>query len=153
MKNKAFTLIEIIIVILIIGILITLSVPMLEKAKYRSEASEAFKVISAIKQAEELYYAEYGCYYILCPSPDSSRWAALGLEDYSSTGNFVYAMYGPIPPGSPVPTASDYYLLSATRHGYKFRITYWHHDPSGVHEDGEIEWNFDLDVPSHMLMG
>ena len=62
MKNKAFTLVELIIVVIIIGILATLAIPQYSKAVERSKAAKAKYALSLIRQAEELYFDNYDAY-------------------------------------------------------------------------------------------
>jgi len=60
--RKAFTLVELLIVIIIIGILATMAVPQYQKMVNRSKWAEAIQLAGAIKTAENLYYAEYNDY-------------------------------------------------------------------------------------------
>lgn len=56
MKNKGFTLIELLVVVLIIGILSAIAVPKYQLAVEKSRAAEAFTILKAIKQAEDVYF-------------------------------------------------------------------------------------------------
>jgi len=60
--NKAFTLIELLIVVLIIGILAAVAVPQYKKAVTKSKAMQGLTLIKEIAQGEELYYLEHGTY-------------------------------------------------------------------------------------------
>ncbi len=62
MKNKAFTLIEMLVVVLIIGILAAIAVPQYQKAVYKSRAMEAMLLVKALAEAEEVYYLVNGEY-------------------------------------------------------------------------------------------
>ena len=63
MKNKTgFTLIEILVVVLIIGILAALAVPQYQKAVIKSRATEAMTMLKAIGEAQEVYYLAHGHY-------------------------------------------------------------------------------------------
>lgn len=56
--KKAFTLVELLIVIIIIGILATLALPQYQRMVNRARWAECTQLAAAIKTAENLYYAE-----------------------------------------------------------------------------------------------
>ena len=61
-SNKAFTLIELLIVVLIIGILAAIAVPQYRIAVTKSRISQVVSAISSIAQAQEFYYLTNGHY-------------------------------------------------------------------------------------------
>ena len=64
MKNKkGFTLLEIMIVIVIIGILSTLGISQYIPARERAFGKEAIANLKLIRAAEKIYYMELGTYY------------------------------------------------------------------------------------------
>jgi prepilin-type N-terminal cleavage/methylation domain-containing protein len=89
MIKKAFTLLEILIVIIIIGILAAFAIPKYIKAARKAVASEAVTNIGALRGAEIRYYQEYGVL--------TTNFDALDVEnpdtvtgskfDYSISGN------------------------------------------------------------------
>lgn len=64
MKKTAFTLIELLIVLVIIGILTTLAIPTYDKFREMAEGAEAVANIGAIRRAVCAYYNENGKYPI-----------------------------------------------------------------------------------------
>ena len=60
--RKGFTLVELAVVIVIIGVLAAFGVPRFLKSVERSKAAEAFSYLSAVRSAQERYQAQYGVY-------------------------------------------------------------------------------------------
>ena len=60
--RKAFTLVELAVVIVIIGVLAAFGVPRFLKSVERSKAAEAFSFLSAVRSSQERYLAQYGQY-------------------------------------------------------------------------------------------
>ena len=59
---KGFTLVELAVVIVIIGVLAAFGVPQFLKSVERSKAAEAFNYLSAVRSAQERYLAMQGVY-------------------------------------------------------------------------------------------
>ena len=62
MKHNAFTLIELLIVILIVGLLASLALPLYSRYMASSRQATAQAQLAAIRQAEEIYKFQYGSY-------------------------------------------------------------------------------------------
>jgi len=84
-KNaKGFTLIELMIVVVIIGILAAIAMPQYNKYVARTQVAEAFALLGPVKQALTLYYQENGNF------PDDTdtmdRHNALGIAHWTELG-------------------------------------------------------------------
>src|SRR5713226_6205343 len=61
-NRKGFTLVELAVVIVVIGVLAAFGVPRFIKSVERSKAAEAFAYLSAVRAAQERYHARQGTY-------------------------------------------------------------------------------------------
>ena len=61
-RRAGFSLVELAVVVIIIGVLAAFGVPRMLKSVERSKASEAFKYLSAVRAAQERYQARQGTY-------------------------------------------------------------------------------------------
>ena len=62
MNKKAFTLLELLVVVLIIGILAAIALPQYKKALYKSRYNSLMALVNSIYQAEERFYMTKGFY-------------------------------------------------------------------------------------------
>jgi prepilin-type N-terminal cleavage/methylation domain-containing protein len=62
-KAKGFTLVELVIVIIIVGVLSILSFPIYQNQARRAVVSEGKSLLNSIHTAQKIYYAEYGTFY------------------------------------------------------------------------------------------
>lgn len=61
-KNLGFTLVELVIVIVIVGILSVVAVPIYTGYTKKAMATEAEGTLGAINTAQKVYYAEHSCF-------------------------------------------------------------------------------------------
>jgi len=62
LKRKGFTLIEILIVVIILGILATLSVPQFTRMIKRARMAEAWAGLGGVRTAQSIYWMEHTAY-------------------------------------------------------------------------------------------
>ena len=68
--SKGFTLVELSVVIVIIGVLAAFAVPRFRNAVERSKAGESFNYLSAVRSAQERYHGRQGTYAALLTKLD-----------------------------------------------------------------------------------
>lgn len=61
-NTRGFTLVELMIVVIVIGILAAVAIPMYQVVPERSRATEAVSALGLVRQAMRTYYAEHGTY-------------------------------------------------------------------------------------------
>ena len=99
-SRKGFTLVELAVVIVIIGVLAAFGVPQFLKSVERSKAAEAFNYLSAVRSAQERYLAKEGTY---CPETSKTKldinqvppkYFDVGAitEDHSATSNPTWGL-------------------------------------------------------------
>jgi type IV pilus assembly protein PilA len=103
-RRTGFSLVELSVVVIIIGVLAAFGIPRMLKSVERSKAAEAFKVLASVRAAQERYQAREGTYAALLTDLDMEQTAP------------KYFTVGTIAAGS---TASleDSWTLTLTRQG------------------------------------
>ncbi|MEW5758112.1 MAG: prepilin-type N-terminal cleavage/methylation domain-containing protein [Candidatus Omnitrophota bacterium] len=61
-QGRAFTLIELVVVIIVLGLLATLAIPRFQKQLERGRAAEAYRMLAEIRTAQEIWKNEHGAY-------------------------------------------------------------------------------------------
>ncbi len=110
--KKSFTLIELLIVLVIIGILTTLAIPSLKKYKDKAKTAEAINMISVFADSVWRYYVEAGHFPATgsgAPPPDLDAKIPLSTKYYF----YMYYNVANIPPN-----IGDYVFVYATSWDY-----------------------------------
>ncbi len=113
-NSKGFTLIEVLIVIIIIGVLAGLAIPLYRVTVEKSRKAEALGVLSAMRQAEGRYLSTWNTYTTggagavgSATGPIDFDFSAATLEVGGQTLHFSYAVT--------TATTNTVLLLTATR--------------------------------------
>ncbi len=103
-RRAGFSLVELAVVVIIIGVLAAFGVPRMLKSVERSKAAEAFKYLSAVRASQERYQARQGTYAALLTDLDVEQTAP------------KYFSVGAIAPGATL-SLEDSWTLTLTRQG------------------------------------
>ncbi len=93
-NQKGFTLIELMIVVVIIGILAALAIPRFMRATTKSKQSEAKEILKQIYVMERAYRQEYDVYWGNGVSASAAAPTAMGRigVDIGSTARYTYSL-------------------------------------------------------------
>lgn len=61
-KTKAFTILEILIVVIVLGVLAALAIPRYIDIVEKNCSNEAMHIFTVVKKAQDVYYSQYGTY-------------------------------------------------------------------------------------------
>ena len=116
-----FTLMELLIVVIIVGILSTLALPQFPRAMERARQAEARAMLGQIYQAERIYYAEKDFYVTATPANNPT--VASIPADTSPDNYFKYAVA--VPEGGATFTATATRKIAADTTGNKGKAPPW----------------------------
>ena len=89
--RSGFSLVELSVVVIIIGVLAAFGIPRMLKSVERSKASESFKFLAAVRAAQERYQAREGTYTAVLADLDveqsSPKFFSVGTVAVGSTGS------------------------------------------------------------------
>jgi len=108
MNKNGFTLLEVIIVIIIIGVLAALALPRYQKLLEGSTASEAIGMIGTVRRSIERCFLRHGNYALAC-----GGWDALDIEDPSNAPGSHFNYLAHVRGGGGY--SNTYYWICATR--------------------------------------
>ena len=93
-RSQGFSLVELAVVVIIIGVLAAFGVPRFRDSVERSKASEAFNYLSAVRSAQERYHSLKGTYAtattdldVDLPDPKYFTVGTISDSDLSGTGS------------------------------------------------------------------
>lgn len=99
MKSRAFTLIELMVVVAIIAFLAGIAVPRYLSYSRKAKSAEAAMLLASLHTAEQMYWAEHGTYSTNLNGPDGLGWQPEGYNGGGKKANFYYT-YGFYFPGA-----------------------------------------------------
>jgi len=99
MKSHAFTLIELMIVVAIVGFLATVSVPQYFQYQAKARQTEVAVNLASLHTAQQAYYAEHGKYSTELSGPTGIGWKPQGYKGGGKQERFYYT-YGFNVPGA-----------------------------------------------------
>ena len=134
MREKGFTLTEILIVVVIVALLAVLALPMFVKTIEKAKVGEAISNLNLIRAGQKIYYLEYGCFAGTGTSEDPIEKLKIEDPNDASSRYFYYEI------ASPAGDTSDF-TAQATRGGSGAQpaVSPYDDDVYTIQKGGEID--------------
>jgi prepilin-type N-terminal cleavage/methylation domain-containing protein len=104
-KRNGFTLVELMVVIVIIGVLAAVAIPKMMAATAKAKASEGPQILGAIERLQHVAGTEYGV-FIKAEIDDDEGWEFIGMSGEPNSKYFTFNVAGtgttgpdPVPDG------------------------------------------------------
>lgn len=137
-KTGGFTIIELLVVMVVIGILVTIMIVSYTGIQQRSRDSQRDSDITQLKIAIEKYHADQSQYPDVCPGGDGSECAASNL----ATALAPYLKAVPHDPRNAADSATDYRYIrdDPTTDSYGLLVTYEAKTPCKAGQNIDSAW-------------
>lgn len=138
MKNRGFSLIEVVVTITLIGIIAGIGIPKLRRNLAIGRDTKAIVTLNMLRQASELYYSETGTPPYIESESDNIKNALDRLKDYLDPKTFKEIKDNEIDIGGSRTINSSGDISKDIKYGGKIKFTFT--DPEGDIKDGVYLW-------------
>ena len=130
MSRKGFTLVEVLIVVIIIGILAAIGIPQFASSIEKAKGGEARAGLGHIQTAEKIYFAENEEYCsFVADSSETNRDLSTTLDIILTQKFWVFDV---VVPGTDESGGATLFTATATRRGGAYEDEYLRMDHTGV---------------------